>query len=129
MQRDTAGEAAGFLGAQFGVEQQAVGEAARGEGVAAVVGVTAVEEHLPPDRAVEQPGVEMRQAEVRGESLGDGTLARGSGAVDGDDHSYGSPGKTILPSPEASKKPTLCRSASFTTASRACSAIDQVKAQ
>ena len=86
MHRDAAGEPAARLAAQLGIEQQAFGEAARGERIAGVVRIAAVEEHLPPDRAVEQPGVEVRQPEMRGERLGDGALARGGGAVDGDDH-------------------------------------------
>ena len=37
------------------------------------------------DRAVEQTGIEMRQAVMQGEPLGERALARGGRAVDGDD--------------------------------------------
>ena len=42
--------------------------------------------HRRRHRAVEQAGVEMRQAIMAGQRAGDGALAAGGGAVDGDDH-------------------------------------------
>src|SRR3546814_4873303 len=59
---------------------------ARGERVGGIVGVAMIELRLIADRAIEQPGVEHGQAEMRGERLGDRTLARRGGPVDGDDH-------------------------------------------
>ena len=41
------------------------------------------------DRPVDQAGVEMAQPVMRGELLGEGALAGGGGAVDGDDHAAG----------------------------------------
>ena len=43
----------------MGVQQQTIGKGGRGEGITAVVGIAAVEEHLPANRAIEQPGVEQ----------------------------------------------------------------------
>src|SRR6476469_801505 len=81
------------------VEQQAVGEAGRRERLAAVVGVAAVEEHLPPDRAVEQAGVEVRQAVVFGERTRDRALARRGGPIDSDDHRAALRWRSALPMP------------------------------
>ena len=50
-----------------------------------VEGAAVVEERAG-DRAVEQTGVEMRQAEMRGEPLRERALAGGRRSVDGDDH-------------------------------------------
>ena len=77
---------AGFLVAQMRIEQQLVGKGAARERVTAIIGVAAVQEDLPPDRAIEQPGIEMRQAEMFGQRLRNGALARGSRSVDGDNH-------------------------------------------
>src|SRR5690606_33648159 len=60
---------------------EAAGEFGRPE---RVDDAAAVLERLHADGAVEQAGVEMGEAEVRGEGAADGTLAGGGWAVDGD---------------------------------------------
>ena len=84
--RDTTGKPPDCLAAQFRVGQQTVGEVRRSKSIRLAVGVASCELHLPPDRAVEQAGIEMRQAEMRGYGLGKSALAAGGGSVDGDDH-------------------------------------------
>ena len=51
-----------------------------------IIGIAPVQLRLPPDGAVQQAGVEMRQTKMRGQRLGNGALARCRGAVDGDYH-------------------------------------------
>src|SRR5262249_53534588 len=46
-------------------------------------------QHLQADAAVEAAGVEDVVAEVLGEAPGERALARGGGAIDGDDHARG----------------------------------------
>src|SRR5690606_19928217 len=84
--RDAARQPPCRFAAQLWIGQQPVRKGRRGERVAGIVGVAAVEEHLASDGAIEQPGVEVRQAVMRGEGAGDGAFARGGGSVDGDDH-------------------------------------------
>ena len=72
--------------AQRGIIEQAGGKVARGERVGGIVGVAVIELRLIADGAIEQPGVEHGQAEMRGERLGDRALARRGGPIDGDDH-------------------------------------------
>src|SRR3546814_9401485 len=45
-----------------------------------------IELRLITHGAIEQAGVEHRQAKMRGERLGDRALARRGGAIDGDNH-------------------------------------------
>ena len=85
MHRDATGQAATGLAAQFGVGQQRVGKGAGGCGVLGRIGVAAVQQHLSAHGAIQHAGVEVRQAVMRGQCPGDGALAAGGGAVDGDD--------------------------------------------
>src|SRR3546814_1288092 len=84
MYRDAAREPAGRFIAQRRIVEQAVGKIAGGEGILGLVGVAMVELRLIADRAVEQPGVEHRQAKMRGERPGDRALSRRGRTVDGD---------------------------------------------
>src|SRR3546814_14324140 len=59
---------------------------AGGKRVGCIVGIAVIELRLITHGAIEQPGVEHGQAEMRGERLGDRALARRGGAIDGDDH-------------------------------------------
>src|SRR5690606_37292878 len=86
MDRNPAGEPSVRLAAQRRVGEQAVGKRRGGERVSGIVRVAAGERHLTPDRTVEQPGVEVRQPEVRRKRAGDGAFSGGGGSVDGDDH-------------------------------------------
>ena len=86
MDRNPTGEATGRFAAQLRISHQVVGKITRDQRITGIVWIATVQRTLPPNRAVEQPGIEMRQAEMRGEGLGDGAFARSSGAIDGDDH-------------------------------------------
>src|SRR5690606_15260534 len=82
-----AGEPARRFAAQLRVGEKAVGKGRGRERVTGIVGISAVEKHLPSDSPVQQAGVEVGQAEVRGQGFGDGALAGCGRAVDSDDHS------------------------------------------
>ncbi len=68
-----------------------------GRGDLDIVEREAAVEHDAADTAIEQAGVEMRQAEMRGEPPGDGALARGRRSVDRDDHEKSAPRPRIRP--------------------------------
>jgi hypothetical protein len=60
-------------------------EAARGVRGVRLGQLAGLAQGLDADGAVEQAGVQVRQAVELGQPLGDGSLAGGGGAVDGDD--------------------------------------------
>ena len=64
------------------------GRAARAAATAAaaVVQRAAAPPHVARDGAIEQAGVEMGEAELRGDALGQRALARSRRTIDGDDH-------------------------------------------
>src|SRR5476651_1120517 len=64
-----------------------------------LLGGTACPEGGPTDRPVEQAGIEMGQAEMRRQPLGEGALARRRGTVDRDDEALGHAGPIFAPSP------------------------------
>ena len=64
----------------------ACAEVGADESVAAVIGIPAVEEHLPPDSTIQQARVEMWQAVMCRQLAGDRAFARRGRAVDRDDH-------------------------------------------
>src|SRR5690606_25398118 len=72
--------------AQPGVGQQLVPEFAGGERGLFIRRVAAMIQYRSPDRAIKQAGVEVWQLVSGGECAGDGALATGGGAVDGDNH-------------------------------------------
>src|SRR3546814_20403528 len=61
------------------------------------VRITAVKRHLSPHSAVEQPGIEVREAKVGGQRLGDRTLAAGGRPIDGNDHALASSLRVMKP--------------------------------
>ena len=86
MRRDDRGELADRILAQRGIVEQAFVEVAGGDSVGLDRRVQLHPLHGQRDRAVKQAGVEMRQAVMAGERLGDRALAARGGSVDGDDH-------------------------------------------
>src|SRR5690606_39319320 len=101
-----AGHGAGCLAraaiGQAGVVAQA-GQIQRQRGLGRRLGVaeiTARIQHRQAHGAIQQAGVQIRQAVVGGQTRGDGALARGGGAVDGDDKVHAaSPWAIVPPSP------------------------------
>ena len=76
------GEAGGIIGLRRGNRGRPVIE-------------PALDHHRHADPAIEQPAVEMLEAVMSGEPLGDGALAGGRRAVDGDDHESSAPSPRI----------------------------------
>ncbi len=94
MRRDDRGIFADLVAAQFGILEQMIVEIAGGDGIGLDRRVEFQPHHIGRDRAIKQPGVEMRQPVPLGERAGDGALARCGGPVDGDDHE---PATTSVP--------------------------------
>ena len=70
----------------MGIIQQVLGKAGGCEGIASVVGIATVEKNLATDGPVKEARIEVRQAEMRRQSLGNRSLARSGWTVDSDDH-------------------------------------------
>jgi hypothetical protein len=79
-------ELADLAGAQDRVGERQVVEVARGDRIRLTRRIQVEPAHGGRHRAVEQARVEVRQAVIAGERLGDRALARRGGPVDGDDH-------------------------------------------
>src|SRR5690606_15767510 len=85
------GNARGIL-AGFAAAQERIGEAGGIElrrqppGGGGILEVKAALDHLPGDGAVEEAGIEIGQAVMMGEALGERPLAGGGGPVNCDDH-------------------------------------------
>ena len=92
---DDGGELADLIAAQRGVGEQRIVKVAGGDGVGLFGGVEFQATDGQRHGAVQQPGVEVRQAVMTRESLGDGALARCGGAVDGDDHAASPPSRPV----------------------------------
>ena len=83
------------LGLERRILQQHRLEIAAAQCIGRIGRIAAGAHHRHADRAVEQACVEMRQAIMAGERLGDGALARCRRAVDSDDHATSAPRPVI----------------------------------
>src|SRR3546814_10833088 len=88
MRRDDRGDLADPIGAQFGIAEQHVVEAAARHGIGFDSRIEIVLQHRRRDRAIEQPGIKMRQLVTMRERARDRALARRGGAIDGNDHTW-----------------------------------------
>src|SRR4029077_4329059 len=78
-----------------GIIEQRIGEVAGAQRIDGIVGIAAGALHLDPDRAIEQPRVEMRQTIMARERPADRALARSRRSVDRDDHAMSAPSPVI----------------------------------
>jgi hypothetical protein len=87
---DAAGDGTYGFAPELSIGRVDLGDALAGaHGLKLAAGVAAETKHAERDRAVEHAGIHVRQAEMAGERAGDGALAAGRGAIDGDDDRIG----------------------------------------
>src|SRR4029077_11974055 len=84
--RDARGDAADRLALELGIGEVDLAEIGHPRRRELALGIAAHLQQILGGGAVEQAGIHMGQAEMRGERPGDRALAACRGAIDGDDH-------------------------------------------